>query len=373
MTQNAPHAPTDGTDPTRNTNPAPGSTPADLAAPGAPGRVPTEVDVVVIGGGAAGLSGALVLARARRSVVVVDAGAPRNAPATGVHGFLTRDGMPPAELVATGRAEVRSYGGDVVDGEVVGARRRGDGFVVTLADGRTFGARRLLVATGLVDGLPDIPGLAERWGRDVIHCPYCHGWEVRDQPVGVIATGPVAMHQVLLFRQWTADLTLFLDDTLEPTDDEWEQLAARGIAVVDGPVAALEVTDDHLTGVRLASGVTVPLRAVAVGTTLRARANVLAELGLAPAPHPMGIGDHVTATPQGATDVPGVWVAGNVTNLGGQVVVAAAEGLMAAAMINGDLVTEDTKRAVDDRRDPFSASAEARVSALVLADRRHGA
>src|SRR5690606_29520712 len=134
-------------------------------------------------GGAAGLSGAVTLGRARRSVVVVDAGSPRNAPATGVHGFLTRDGIGPRELVEIGRAEVERYGGTVLPATAVAARRTDDGFEVTLDDGRTIVARRLLVTTGLTDELPDVPGVAQRWGRDVVHCPYCHGWEVRDQPV----------------------------------------------------------------------------------------------------------------------------------------------------------------------------------------------
>jgi hypothetical protein len=136
-----------------------------------------------------------MLARARRSVLVVDAGAPRNAPATGVHGLLGHDGIRPAELLERGRAEVRGYGGQVVAGEVTTAARDAEGLTVTLADGRSVRGRRLLVTTGLADELPDIPGLRARWGRDVLHCPYCHGWEVRDQAIGVLATGPRAVHQ----------------------------------------------------------------------------------------------------------------------------------------------------------------------------------
>src|SRR6185437_10938414 len=158
-----------------------------------------------------GLSGALMLARARRSVVVVDAGEPRNAPAAGVHGLLGRDGMPPAELLERGRAEVRSYGGEIVRGEVDGVDRDGDRFAVRLAGGEIMHARRLLVTTGLVDELPEVPGLRERWGRDVVHCPYCHGWEVRDRAIGVLTTGPMSVHQTLLFRQWSADVVLFTD------------------------------------------------------------------------------------------------------------------------------------------------------------------
>ena len=163
-------------------------------------------DVVVAGGGAAGLSGALMLARSRRSVVVIDAGAPRNAPAAGVHGFLSQDGIRPGELLERGRDEVRRYGGQVVPGEVGTVTREERGFTVTLATGRAVRARRLLVATGLADELPDIPGLRARWGRDVVHCPYCHGWEVRDQAIGVLASGPLSVHQALLFRQLSADV-----------------------------------------------------------------------------------------------------------------------------------------------------------------------
>jgi thioredoxin reductase len=149
-------------------------------------------DVAVVGGGAAGLSGALALARARRSVLVVDAGEPRNAPAGHVHNYLGREGTPPAELLAAGRDEVTQYGGEIVTGRVASAAREGDVFRLNLAGGGTVHARRLLVTTGLVDELPDVPGLAEQWGRGVLHCPYCHGWEVRDQRIGVLATGPLA-------------------------------------------------------------------------------------------------------------------------------------------------------------------------------------
>src|SRR5690349_11858523 len=210
-----------------------------------------EYDVVVVGGGAAGLSGALALARSRRSVLVVDAGEPRNAPAGHVHNYLGREGTPPAELYAAGRAEVASYGGTVVDGCVASARGSVGDFVVELAGGRTVRARRLLVTTGLVDELPDVPGVAQRWGRDVLHCPFCHGWEAQDQAIGILATGPMAMHQALMWRQLSADVTVFAHTGPGFGDDELEQLAARGIRVVDGEVAELVVEGDRLTGVRL--------------------------------------------------------------------------------------------------------------------------
>jgi hypothetical protein len=196
----------------------------------------TYYDVVVIGGGAAGLSAALVLARARRSVMVVDGGRPRNAPASGVHGFLTRDGIPPAELIAAGQAEVRSYGGQIITGEVVTAGRREDGFRVILANGSILTGRRLMITTGLVDELPEIPGLRERWGQDVLHCPYCHGWEFQDQPIGIIATSSWVVHQALLFRQWSADLVVFTHTAPPLAAEQTEQLTARGIRVISGRV-----------------------------------------------------------------------------------------------------------------------------------------
>jgi thioredoxin reductase len=332
----------------------------------------SERDVVVVGGGAAGLSGALMLARARRSVLVVDGGAPRNAPADGVHGLLGRDGMPPAELLERGRAEVRSYGGEVVGGEVEGVDRDGDRFAVRLAGGGIVRARRLLVTTGLVDELPELPGLRERWGHDVVHCPYCHGWEVRDRRIGVLAVGPMSVHQALLFRQWTADVVLFTHLASAPDPEQAEQLAARGIGVVAGEVAALEVAGDRLTGVRLADGTVIAREVVAVAPRMVARSAVLDGLGLRAVEHPSGAGEYVPADPTGRTEVPGVWVAGNVTDLSAQVGGAAAAGAFAAAQINFDLVTEETAAAVAAYRDPFSVEPEARLAELAGGDRRHG-
>jgi thioredoxin reductase len=319
-------------------------------------------DVVVVGGGAAGLGGALMLGRSRRSVLLVDAGEPRNAPASGVHGFLTRDGMAPAALLEAGRTEVRGYGVRVLDGRVASAESGDGGFTVTLEDGRRVDARRLLITTGLVDELPDVPGVRERWGRDVLHCPYCHGWEVRDRPVGILASGPMAVHQALLFRQLTADLTLFLHTAPRPTDEEAEQLAARGIAVVEGEVASLEVQEDRLTGVRLQNGEVIPRSAVVVGPRFAARAGMLAGLGLETTEHPSGMGEHVESDATGLTAVPGVWVAGNVTDPTAQVLASASAGVMAGAVINADLVAEDTREAVAAHQDRPSSTATARRS-----------
>jgi thioredoxin reductase len=317
--------------------------------------VDERYDVVVIGGGAAGLSGALALARARRSVLVVDSGDPRNAPAGQVHNYLGRDGVAPGELLAAGRAEVAGYGGEVVSGRVTSTRRQEDGgdIALVLDDGHEVLARRLLLATGLVDELPDLPGVRDRWGRDVLHCPYCHGWEVRDRAIGVLGGGPTAVHQALMWRQWSPDVTLFRHTGPAPSPEEAEQLAARGIRVVDGEVAGLDVTADALSGVRLTSGEVVARQAVVVAPLFAARDDLPAGLGLELVDLQMNgyvIGRHVAADPTGATAVPGVWVAGNVADLRAQVISAAAAGLNAGAMINADLIAEDTALAVAGAR-----------------------
>ncbi|WP_328711222.1 NAD(P)/FAD-dependent oxidoreductase [Nocardia salmonicida] len=314
-------------------------------------------DVVVLGGGAAGLNAALMLARSRRSVAVIDAGAPRNAPAQGVHGLLGREGMSPLELLELGRAEVRGYGGHVVSGRVVGVDRAADApgstdiaeFVVTLADGRTVRARRILVATGLADELPEVTGLREHWGRDVLHCPYCHGWEVRDQRIAVLASGPMSVHQALLFSQLSDDI-VFLSHTAAPlSDEDAEKLVARGIRIVDGKVVEV-LGADRLTGVQLADGTVVERDALVVGPRMNTRATFLTDLGLVPELHPSGMGDHIPADPVGRTSVPGVWIAGNATDPSAQVGAAAAAGAMAGAQINAELVMAETAAAVAERR-----------------------
>jgi len=300
-------------------------------------------DVVVVGGGAAGLSAGLMLARARRRVTVVDAGAPRNAPADGVHALLGLDGVSPAELLARGRAEVTGYGGEVIAGEVGDVSPAPEGFTITMTNGDGLHARRLLIATGLVDELPEIPGLRERWGREVVHCPYCHGWEVRDKLIGVLATGPMSVHQALLFRQWTGDLR-YLSNGLEPSAEEQAKLAAVGIPVEAGRVTRLEVGGEHALGVYLDGGRVVEVDVVAVASRMAARADAFSGIGIETAEHPMG--SYIAADQTGRTAVPGVWVAGNATDLSAQVSAASADGARVAAQINADLVIEDTDRAV---------------------------
>ena len=299
-------------------------------------------DVLIVGGGAAGLSAAQMLGRSRRSVVVVDSGEPRNAPSEGVHGFLSRDGIKPADLLDIGRDEAESYGAAVVRGRVLAARGDVDqGFEAALDDGSRLRGRRLLVTTGLVDELPGIPGLRERWGKDVLHCPFCHGWEVQDQAIGIIGNGPWSVHQALLFRQWSSNITLFLNSKVDPSDAEAEQLAARGIKVATGTVESVRVEEDRLRGVALAGGPEVAVEALVVGPRVQARLEAFAGLGLAPSEHPAGMGTYLETDADGATAVPGVWAAGNVTDPKAQVLASAAAAAWTAVMINNHLMAEE--------------------------------
>ena len=310
----------------------------------------SEYDVVVVGGGAAGLSAALVLARARRAVAVVDNGAPRNAPAAHMQGFLSRDGMPPAELLAVGRAEVAGYGAELVSATVTGVRPAdAGGFELTLSDGAPVWARHVLVTTGLRDVLPDIEGVRERWGRDLLHCPYCHGHEVRDQPLGVLGGTAESVAHALLVRQWSEDVVYFAH-TGPVMPAEREQLEARTIGIVEDEVARVVVADDRLVGVQLADGRVVARHAVFVRPSFAPNADLLDALGCAT--HDSG---WVVADQVGRTSVPGVWVAGNAANPRAQVITAAGEGSAAAIAINAELVDEDVRIAVRDLRARRSA------------------
>jgi len=298
------------------------------------------------------LSGALVLARARRTVAVVDAGNPRNAPAAHMQGFLGSDGLPPRELLARGRAEVTSYGGKLVEGTVgavtPGAADAAPLFEISLTDGRSLSARRVLVTTGLRDVVPDVPGVRERWGRDLLHCPYCHGYEVRDQPLGILGGTAEAVAHALIVRQWSGDVVLFTHGAA-PTEEQRERLRARAVQVVETPVARLVVEQDRLTGVGLADGTVVPRSAVFVRPDFQPNDTVLTGLGCETDDH-----GWVVVDAGGATSVPGVWVAGNAVNPRAQVVTAAGEGSAAAIAINNDLVEEDVRDAVARSRQTSS-------------------
>lgn len=308
-------------------------------------------DVIIVGGGSAGLSAALMLVRARRSVLVIDGGRPRNGVAAHMHGVLGRDGWSPLQLLEHGRSEVERYGGVVRSGQVasaestVGAPPNGERFTVALESGEEHSARRLLVATGLRDELPELPGLAEQWGTGAVVCPYCDGWEVRDGRIGVLATGERSVHQVQLLRQWSSSVVFFTNGT-DVAADDLAGITARGIAVEDRPWAAVLAGDDgRLRGIRLADDAEVALDSIFLGPRLVPNDSLLVALGADSAPA-FGEDEWVGVDPTGRTSEPGLWAAGNVVNPMASVPLAAGAGSLAGAAINGDLIEEEIRAAL---------------------------
>lgn len=314
-------------------------------------------DVVVIGGGVAGLSGAMALGRSKRSVLVVDAGEPRNAPADHAHNYLGREGANPRELLEIGREEVAQYGVEVLADRVVGLSGEAGSFLVTTEGGRRVTARRILVAGGVVDELPDVPGLAERWGVDVLHCPYCHGWEVRDQRIVVLGTTPMAGHQGLLFRQLSDDVTLVVFDGVEVPDAELETMSAIGVQITFGTPQEVVTDGDALVGLRLKDGTVLERDAIVVASKVHARADYLAPLGIEPTPFEMnGIPFGSVVEVQlntGATSVPGIFAAGNITDVSMILIASAAHGTRVGAWINAELAGEQAADAVAEKRAHF--------------------
>lgn len=301
-------------------------------------------DAVVVGGSAAGLSGATVLARALRRVLVIDASEPRNSPASHLHGFLSRDGMAPDALIEAGREEFLSYGGEIKQTKVnkLTQAADGDGFVLHSEDGMAIEAKTVLIATGLRDELPEIKGVREQWGLDVIHCPYCHGYEVRSTAIAVLGgrNRPFTMHQTLLIRQWSEDVVFFPNEIVL-TDSERERLSARGIAVVEGNIARIVSTQGRVTGIELAGGRIVARETVFVGPRFIPNDKLMKGLGCA-----VNENGWVTVDPAGETSIPGVWAAGNVVDSPAQLINAAGAGAKAAIAINHYLLERDVQCAV---------------------------
>ncbi|WP_040492253.1 bifunctional NAD(P)/FAD-dependent oxidoreductase/class I SAM-dependent methyltransferase [Ilumatobacter nonamiensis] len=312
----------------------------------------SDIDVLVIGGSAAGSAAALQLGRVRRSVVVVDAGEPRNAPAAHMQGYLGHDGMAPADFVARAHDEVRAYGTEIVVDRIIEVTDDEDRLVGTTESGRTFRARRILLATGLRDLLPDIPGVWENWGDRVIHCPWCHGWEVRDQRIAVIDTTGMGTHQALIFAQLSARVTLVVNTEATLTDEQRERLELAGVAVEDRSVIAIDAQDDHLTlnlgGAAVddsASG-RLDVDVAAVAPRFEPNATVVEHL-VDVADHMSDLGRVVAADAlTGLTSHPRIHAAGNVADPMQQVLHAAAHGSRVATMLNVSLIEED----LDDAR-----------------------
>lgn len=295
-------------------------------------RNQTEFDVIVIGGSYAGLSAAMQLARARRRVLVVDAGQRRNRFASRSHGFLTQDGTEAAAIAAQGRAQLLAYPNvRWVEGKAVQAMAEGEGFRIVLEDETTLRGRRLVLALGVADELPAIDGLAERWGKSVFHCPYCHGYELDQGAIGVIATGELAMHHALMLPDWGA-VTLFLNGAFEPDAAQLAALARRGVALERTPVARIEGEAD----VVLADGRTLPMAGLFVMSHIRMASPIAAQLGCAM--EDGHAGQLVRTDMMKASSVPGVFCCGDMARAAGNVAMAVADGAMAGVAAHRSLI-----------------------------------
>jgi thioredoxin reductase len=301
-------------------------------------------EVVIVGGGVAGLSAALILARARRRVLVLDSGEPRNRFAPHMHGVLSRDGYSPLQLVEDGRREVRAVDGVVQTAQVTGVQRTAAGFELRTDDGRVVRAGRLIVATGIRDDLPAVPGLAEQWGRGVVACPYCDGYEARGSAIGVLAGSTQGLHVAQLLRAYSSDVTVFTALLGPLPEEDLRALRARGIQVDDRQVTRVVTDGDALTGLELADGTHAALDVVFASGVMVPLDDLLRQLGAEQAD--TAFGPWTTADPMGRTSVPGLWVAGNSANPGALVPIAAASGTTAALAINAELVSEDVSLAL---------------------------
>lgn len=291
-------------------------------------------DVIIVGGSYAGLAAALQLARARRRVTVIDEGVRRNRFATHSHGFLGQDGRAPGDIVADARRQLLAYPSITwIDGTASTAGGTFDAFHVDLEDGRRIGARRLVLALGVADRLPDVPGLLERWGRSVFHCPYCHGYELEGGPVAVLACHSMSVHQALLVADW-GPLTLILNGAEDPGPIEARQLAARGVRVERGlvdRVAGETGIEVHLDDGRILgfAGMFVASRTAPVGTLAQ-------DLGCEMEEGPLG--PYIAADAMRATSVPGIYAAGDASRAAGSVTLAVGDGAMAGVAAHRSLI-----------------------------------
>ncbi|MEC9323551.1 MAG: NAD(P)/FAD-dependent oxidoreductase [Actinomycetota bacterium] len=300
-----------------------------------------EWECVIVGGGAAGLSAALVLGRARRRTLLIDAGGQSNRAAHGIGGLLGFDGVPPADLYAHGRRELERYPSvEVRDGEVVAGVAGGDGITLDLADGADEHTRRLLLATGMRYDYPDIPGLAPLWGRSVFHCPFCHGWEVRDRPLAVLAPGERGVHMATLLRGWSDDVVLLTGGPADLSDDDHARLDVAGIPVDERTVRELDSAAGELHAVVFDDGARLPRGALLVAAELRQRSGLAAQLGVK-------LGATGPVSPEAVdvdslyrTSVPGVFAAGDLCAQMPQIAAAVAAGSAAAVSVMASITEE---------------------------------
>lgn len=396
--------------PTHQTPPEPTTTPLSEASASTEASAPTEsgastetsatteintstpitAEVAVVGGGAAGLAAAIALARSLRRVVVIDAGQPRNRTSAHAHNLLGNEGIDPLDLVDKGRAEAESYGVTFVDDTVITAVALDGGsspaeataagrstirpaFALDTARGTRVVAQHLIIATGLTDELPDIPGLAEGWGDTILHCPYCHGYEVRGQRIAVIGTTALSYHQAMMFSQLSDHIMFLRHEAPAPSEEQAAMLRTLGIEFVDAHVdgisrngtateitveAAASATDttvnqaasatDSTDGssasrAELAEEATTSAReltvdAIAVGPFFRANSELFEQLGGTVVEDPSGMGSTIPTDPTGRTDIPGVWAVGNSADMSAMLGASAASGVKTGAMVNYELI-----------------------------------
>lgn len=295
-------------------------------------------DAIIIGGSFAGLSAAMQLVRARRSVCVIDSGQPRNRFAAASHGFFGQDGMPPRQMIAQARAKVLAYPSvQFIDAIAADARADEEGFVVTLQSGEKLYAAKLVLAFGLSDHLPDIPGVKERWGASVLHCPYCHGYEFAGRPLGVLSVIPLSAHQAMLIPDW-GPTTFFLNGGPMPDETTLSKLAARNVAIEAAPIAALEGSAPALAGIRLADGRLVEISALFLAPRTTMASPIAEQLGCAFEDGPLG--PIMNADAGKMTSVPGVYAAGDITRPAHNATLASADGVMAGGSLHQALIFE---------------------------------
>lgn len=299
----------------------------------------SQFDVVIVGGGPAGLSAALVLGRARRRVVVVDEGEPRNAVSRALHGFLSRDGIAPSELGRISREQLSQYPNVELrlHDRVETAARTDDGFQLDTRDGSRFAGRKIILATGMVDELPEVPGLRELYGRSVFHCPYCDGWEVRDQPLAVYGTsdehgGGLAIELL----GWSRDITMCLDGRGELSPSCRDRLSKHGVRIREDRIERLEGRDGVLEHIVFADGSSLDCRALFFFTHRRQTSDLALQLGCD------SYGEEGCEVQEpGKTNVPGLYIIGDASRDVLQVAVAVGEGTQAAVAVNAELIEED--------------------------------
>jgi thioredoxin reductase len=300
-------------------------------------------DVLIAGGGPAGLSAALLLGRSRRAVLVCDGGEPRNAASPAAHSFLTRDGAPPLELRRIGREQLAEYPSvELADTKIVAVDATDGRFEATLGDGRRVAARKVILATGVRDELPAIAGLADLWGGDLFHCPYCHGWEVRDRPLAVLPNGAppdILWHMVTLIRNWSSDVVLLTNGSALLGSEDRERLRAMNVGLREEPIARLDHEGGRLTQVVFADDSALPRGGIFVRPVLHPRNELAVRLGCDL--NDDAIPGLIRVDPTWQTTVPGVYAVGDVATPMQQIAMAVSSGAMAGALANHALVMAD--------------------------------